>query len=193
MRKPYKRSMSDSLLHAVGLVIGGLYKLLFSSLEERSYQRNRRRFLVNVNDNFSELLSERGGRVYTEESEKPPRARVFDYVTATLEFADLRFHLVAGRGELAVYIAPASDPSDWQDLGTLVYWEARGGTQSPECIAFLYQTARYIQSHWDELVKLYAVENRSVIGLKRTRLSGQLSSSSPDRDFQEPKFWQADR
>jgi hypothetical protein len=163
------------VLNAVGNLVSWLYKLLFSGLDEWSYQNSRRQLIANINDNFAELFSERGGRVHSQEGKRLPKA--FDYVSATVEFAEIRFRLVAGRGELAVYIAPSSDPGDWQDLGTLVYGEdRRGGIHSPECVAFLDQTARYIRSHWDELVELYTVENRSVIGQKRTKLSSQLGS-----------------
>lgn len=175
MATPYKRTPSDIALHIVGRVVSWIYKLLFSGLDERAYQRNRRRFIDDVELSFAELFAKHPGRVHPTEGKNLPRA--FDYVLVTLEFKELAFRLVAGRSELDIYVAPASDPSDMQDLGTL-FKDVQVSPSYSVIPGYLRHTARYIQNHWDELVQLYTTDNPAVIGQKRTRLSSQLSQGT---------------
>jgi hypothetical protein len=174
MVKPYKLSSSDSVLKAVGFVILKIYKLLFSGLDERAYQSNRRRFIEDLNDNFSELLSEHAGRIHPTEGQNLPRA--FDYVAVTLEFPEIRLQLIKGRGELSVRVAPSREPEDWQELGSLYKRPSERHLESLDP-GYLYQAARYIRNHWNEIVRLYVVDSPAVIGQKRTKLSSQLGQS----------------
>jgi hypothetical protein len=175
MAKPYQRTPSDIALHIVGSIVSRIYKLLFSGLDERAYQRNRRRFIGDVQLSFAELFAKHPGQIHPEKGRNLPRA--FDYVSIDVEFSELVFRLVSGRGELAVYVAPSTDSTDMQDLGTLCkdYGVVAGYSSMP---GYLDHTARYIQNHWDELVQLYTTNNPAVIGLKRTRLSTQLSQGA---------------
>jgi hypothetical protein len=174
MAKPYKRTPSDIALHIVGFVVSRIYKLLFSGLDERAYQRNRRCFIDDAELSFADLFAKQPGRIHPTQGQNLPRA--FDYVSINVEFSELVFRLVSGRGELAVYVAPSTNPTDMQDLGTL-YKDYDVGPGYSFIPGYLDQTARYIQSHWDEIVRLYTVEDPGVIGLKRTRLSHQLSQT----------------
>jgi hypothetical protein len=175
MAKPYKRTRSDIALHIVGRVVSRIYKLLFSGLDERAYQRNQRRYIDGVELSFAELFAKHPGRIHPEKGRNLPRA--FDYVSIDVEFSELVFRLASGRGELAVYVAPSTDPTDMQDLGTLCKDYGVVARYS-DILGYLDHTARYIQNHWDELVQRYTTDNPAVIGLKRTRLSSQLSQGA---------------
>lgn len=147
-----ERSPSRAVLHATFSVLGWLYGIAFGGFEELFYRRNRRRFISEINREFSDLFSERGGRVVPGEGTELPRS--FDYVAVTVEFKDARIRLIRGRGELNISLAPPGSAQDWMDLSLL--WDrtaSLGWGKSPSCRDPLGEQVGRLQAHWDRLVE----------------------------------------
>ena len=112
-----KRTFADSTLPFVGRVVAWLYRMAFGGFEEASYRHNRKRFIQELEQDFSWLISEHSGRILTEEGIELPRA--FDYVAVTIEFKEFRLCVTRGRGELYGRVASFSSPHDWEDLALI--------------------------------------------------------------------------
>ena len=149
--RPVRRGLADSLLHVFGAVVGSIYKLAFGGLEEIAYRRSRKKFIAEVKQDFSDLFSRRGGRVVPDEGISLPRS--FDYVGVSIEFQQVRFRIIQGRGELRIQAAESSPSCDWQDLSLL--WHRKpmrecGDPPSPH--DQLGNVVQRIDNHWDQLI-----------------------------------------
>ena len=156
--KNIRRSFSESVFIAFGNFVAWTYRLLFSGLDERGYQTNRRKFKADVERSFSYLFSQHKGKIHPSAGENLPRA--FDYVSVTVEFEEMRIQLIRGRGELDVRVAPTSDPSEWRHL--IFYWQLLNlpeGNDSLGPETSLEQLAWRLQANWDRLVTIFADEN----------------------------------
>ena len=150
-RRPLRRGFGDSLLHVFGSFVGWIYKLAFGGVDELAYRKNRKRFIAEIEQGFSSLIFQHAGKVVPDEGEELPRA--FDYVAVTIEFAEVRFRIIRGRGELLAQASLPSDPHRWEDLSLL--WSRRVMRECgrPPCIHDrLEEVAQRIEANWSELV-----------------------------------------
>ncbi len=148
--KRIRRGFGDSMLHAFGSVVGWIYRMAFGGLEELAYRRSRKHFIAEIEKSFSDLFSQRAGLVVSDEGLNLPRA--FDYVAVTVEFKDVRFRFIRGRGELRVQAAPTINPEEWQDLSLLWHRKAmRGCGSPPSCYDQLGEVVQRLEANWDQL------------------------------------------
>jgi hypothetical protein len=125
--------------------------LLFGRLDERAYQRNRRRFLADVETAFSELFQVHPGRVLPGVGEELERS--FDFVVLVIEFVDFRLRLIRGRGELRTQIAPIPDPDDWLDISLLWHLiQSKRWSVPPSAQDNLTDTVHRLRDCWNEIV-----------------------------------------
>jgi hypothetical protein len=132
--------------------IGRIYRLFFGRLDKRAYQKNRREFLAQIESSFSLLFNNHNGRIVSREGEGLPRA--FDFVAATIEFPEIRFRFIQGRGELRTQVAPSNDPEDWLDLSIL--WcriESRKWRTPPRADETLSEIAERLHDCWNEIIE----------------------------------------
>jgi hypothetical protein len=125
--------------------------MAFGGLDELTYRRDRRKFIAEIEQDFSSLFSKRAGNVVSEEGLELPRA--FDYVSVAIEFKEVRFRIVRGRGELCIYAATTTEPTDWQDLS--VVWHRRAMRECgspPSCKDQLGEVAQRLDANWDQLL-----------------------------------------
>jgi hypothetical protein len=147
--RPVERGFADSLLHFFGAVVGWFYKMAFGGLEEFAYRRSRNAFIAEIERSFSDLFSHRAGELNV------PRA--FDYVSVAIEFKEVRFRIVRGRGELCVYAAPITNPQEWQELSLLWHRKPmRECGNPPSYYDELGEVAQRINNCWDQLVAALA-------------------------------------
>jgi len=149
--RPVKRGVALSLLCVSGGVIAWIYKMAFGGFDELAYRRSRKKFIAEIKQDFSAMLSQRRGRVLPDEGTNLPRA--FDFVAVTVEFEEIRFRITRGRGELRVQAAATSDPQDWQDLSLLWHREAmRECGNPPSCDSPLAEVAQRLDNNWAQLL-----------------------------------------
>ena len=149
--EPFRRSVGDSLLHIFGSVVAWIYRMGFGGLVELAYKRSRKQFTAEIEQSFSGLFSQRAGKVVSDEGSNLPRA--FDYVSVAIEFKEVRFRIVRGRGELCVYAATTTEPTDWQDLS--VVWHRKAMRESgdpPSCCDSLGEVVQRLDANWDQLL-----------------------------------------
>jgi hypothetical protein len=140
-----------SLLCVSGGVIAWIYKTAFGGFDELAYQRSRKKFIAEIKQDFSAVLSRRHGRVVPDEGINVPRA--FDFVAVTVEFEEIRFRITRGRGELRVQAAATSDPQDWQDLSLLWHRKAMQECGNPpSCSDQLGDVVQRIDNNWAQLL-----------------------------------------
>jgi hypothetical protein len=154
-----KYGIGNWFLHGIGTIIARLYRLLFGRLDERSYQRNRKRFTREVKDAFSALMLRHGGGIVPHEGEELPRA--FDYVAVTVEFEHVRIRLISGREELGVRVAPSRAPKDWQDIRMVLLANHLSEQPPPVPARFdtLSDVAELLSSRWEEISSALAESN----------------------------------
>jgi hypothetical protein len=153
--KPIRRRFGDSLLHISGSVIAWIYRMAFGGLEELAYRRDRRKLIAEIEQNFSSLFSKRAGKVVLDEGLELPRS--FNYVSVAIEFKEVRFRIVRGRGELCVYAATTTEQTDWQDLS--VVWHRRAMRECgspPSCKDQLGEVVQRLDANWDQLLMALA-------------------------------------
>jgi hypothetical protein len=158
LEKGFRRGFGLSVLVAAGTVIAWTYKLLFSGSDERHYQKYRRRFIGDVERSFSYLFSEHGGSIHPDAGKDLRRA--FDYVSATLEFKEMRVQIIRGRGELDTRLAPSFDAEEWRDLEFL---SQLVGLPEGKFSLFaqdqLDELAGQLQTNWSQLAAVLSEEN----------------------------------
>ena len=128
-----------------------IYKLLFGRLDERAYQQNRNEFVALIKIAFSNVLAIHKGSIVPHEGEELPRA--FDFVAVTLEFPQIRFRLIRGRGELRIQFASKELPRNWQELNS--FWNL---VREPEWVTLalsysqLDEFAEELERGWEKLL-----------------------------------------
>src|SRR6267154_2652509 len=80
-------------------------------------RRTRAGFFREIDAAFSNLMVLHGGRRVPYEGEELPQA--FDYVAVTVEFAEIWFRFIRGRGELRTQVARPNEPYNWEELTLL--------------------------------------------------------------------------
>jgi len=149
--RPVRRGFGDSMLHILGAGIGWIYGMAFGPLDELAFRRRRKKFIAEIEREFSGLFSRRSGWVVPNEGLELPRA--FDYVAVTVEFNDVRFRIIRGRGELRVLAATPINPQDWQDLSLLWHRKAMRECGSPPSgYGQLGEVVQGLDRNWDQLV-----------------------------------------
>jgi hypothetical protein len=146
----FTRRFAVSVARGIGFVAAPLYTALFGKLDEALYRRNRKRFILEIETAFSEVMSEHGGRVVADEGEELTRA--FDYVAVTVEFLDLRLRLIRGREELVAQLAPLHRPHDWEAMSRL--WRPEISDECgvpPTVYDRLDEIAERLEKCWDGL------------------------------------------
>ena len=146
------------LLYALGFTVVSVSKIAFGWTDELAYRRNRRKFIAEIDRDFSELFAEHNGRVVPHEGENLPRA--FDYVSVTVEIEEIRLRFTRGRGELRVQVAPASDVQGWMDLSIL--WPRIATPESgrpPSPYDELGEVAERLKARWTQLVDTVSTES----------------------------------
>ncbi|MGA2850405.1 MAG: hypothetical protein ABSE46_15520 [Terracidiphilus sp.] len=152
---PIKRGFALSLLCIFGDTVSWIYKMAFGGLDEIAYRRSRKKFIAEVRRDFSDLPSQHRGRIAPDEGIDLPRS--FDYVAVTVEFKEVRFRIIRGRGELRVEAAAPSDPQDWQDLSLLWTRKAMRNCGSPPSpYDQLGDVAQRLDNNWDQLLAALA-------------------------------------
>jgi hypothetical protein len=143
------------VLSIFGDIVSWIYKMAFGGLDEFAYHRRRKVFTAEIKRSFSDLFSQHTGRVVPDEGTNLPRA--FDYVAVTVEFKEVRFRVIRGRGELRVQAAATSDPQDWQELSLLWHRKAmRECGTPPSCHAELGEVVQRLGNNWDHIVAALA-------------------------------------
>jgi hypothetical protein len=150
-QKPAKRSFSNMLLLVSGSVIGWAYKIAFGWLDELLYQRDRKRFIREIEQGFAELFSKRVGKVVSHEGKNLIHA--FDYVSVTVEFDEILVRVTRGRGEMLVQVSPRTEPKNWLALSTL--WDRIALPEwgrPPSIYDEPGEIAQRLDTCWDRLV-----------------------------------------
>jgi len=125
--------------------------MAFGGFDELAYRKSRKRFIAEIEENFSNLLSRHSGHVVPDEGLNLPRA--FDYVAVTCEFKEVRFRIIRGRGELRIQAALPGNPQDWQELSLLWHRKAmRECGSPPSCNDPLCEVAQRTENNWDQIV-----------------------------------------
>jgi hypothetical protein len=149
--RPLKRGFALTLLSIFGDVVVQTYKLAFGGFDELFYRRSRKKFVNEIKREFSDIFSRRHGKVIPNEGINLPRA--FDYVAVTIEFKEIRFRIIRGRGELRLQAAEPSSLESWQDLSLLWHRKPmRECGDPPSCYAPLGEVAQRIDDCWDQLL-----------------------------------------
>jgi hypothetical protein len=143
------------MLCVFGDVVSWIYKMAFAGFDELAYRRSRKKFIAEIKQDFSDLLSQHRGRVVPDEGINLPRA--FDYVAVTVEFEEVRFRITRGRGELDIQATSPNEPQNWQDLSLLWHRKAmRECGNPPSCHAELGEVVQRLDNNWDQLVAALA-------------------------------------
>jgi len=149
--KPVRRGFGDSMLLVFGAGISWIYGMAFGPLGELAFRERRKKFIAEIEQEFSGLFSRRVGWVVPKEGLELPRA--FDYVGVTVEFAEVRFRIIRGREELRVQTATLINPEDWQDISLLWHQKAmRECGSPPSCNEQLGEVAERLEQNWDQLL-----------------------------------------
>lgn len=135
-------------LTAIGLVVGGLYNVLFSGYDKRLAMRHEEQLAEVVQNHLTFLFTEMGGHIVpNEDVEFPPP---FDYAIITVETRDVRLRFTRGREQLIVQIAPKSLPNSWHELSTVLTVISTPGVQRGSISGF-NDAGRVLRLHMNEI------------------------------------------
>jgi hypothetical protein len=144
------KSLVLPIFYVIGFLFVNTYKLLLGWwLEPLSVRKSDARLAEEVQNKLSFLFSEHGARIVPNEGRL---RRGMDFAYATLEVGNFRLHLITGRGDVAVRIAPKHAPSDWHDLSLVIMaLDTPQGLRARENLNWLEDVARLLRENWERL------------------------------------------
>jgi len=151
MTDRFRLSTAGQVFRFIGGVCILGFKVLFGPSDSLSAKRNRNRLLSEIEVSFADLLRERAGRIHSNEGKGLPRA--FDYAAVVMEFPEIRFRVIRGRGEIRVQVAPVHAGEDWHDL--VLLWSVLATPEHPTPPAVhdsLDTIAKFLAEQWRVLV-----------------------------------------
>jgi len=131
-----------------GLIVVEGYNALFGWwLDKRVAKKNEDRFKDDILRKLAFLFSECGGTIVPNDASLPfPPG--FDNAVVTVVAGNVRFQFLRGRGEFRVDVAPQHDPTDMNEISTVL--RAIGAVEGPQTQP-LYQEprefARLLRTH----------------------------------------------
>lgn len=135
-----------------GLIVVEGYNALFGWwLDKRVAKKTENRFKDDILRKVAFLFSECGGTIAPNDASLPfPPG--FDNAVVTVVAGNVRFQFLRGRGEFRVDVAPQHDPTDMNEISTVL--RAIGAVEGPQTQP-LYQEprdfARLLRTHFDSL------------------------------------------
>lgn len=132
------------LLELLGKGLSGIYRLLFSRMEERDSVRRHEAFEGTIRKELGGLLDDPSVRLERGKGLPPPP---FNYVTAKLRFPVCELEIVDGRDETVLSFASICEP------GRSILWEnfyAKEGPREEAREASVYRCVLYIREHWKD-------------------------------------------
>lgn len=140
-----------------GLIVVEGYKTFFGWwLDKRVAQRNQDRLAHDIREKLAFLFAEYSATAVPNDASLPfPPG--FDYAVVTVVVGNVRFQFFRGRGEFRVDVAPQHDPSDLNEISTVL--RAIGAVEGPQTQP-LYQEprdfGRLLRTHFDRLDKSFS-------------------------------------
>jgi hypothetical protein len=140
-----------------GLIVVEGYKTFFGWwLDKRVAQRNQDRLAHDIREKLAFLFAEYSATAVPNDASLPfPPG--FDYAVVTVVAGNVRFQFFRGRGEFRVDVAPQHDPSDLNEISTVL--RAIGAVEGPQTQP-LYQEprdfGRLLRTHFDRLDKSFS-------------------------------------
>ena len=82
----------------------------------------------------------------------------FDYAVATIAVENLVLRFIRGLGEVGVFVAPASAPSDWHDLSLVMSVIQASDNLQRQMFRDVWHAAGVLQNHFSQLIEAFSAE-----------------------------------
>ena len=82
----------------------------------------------------------------------------FDYAVATIAVENLVLRFIRGLGEVGVFVAPASAPSDWHDLSLVLSVIQAFHNLQRQMFRDVWHAAGVLQNHFSQLIEAFSAE-----------------------------------
>lgn len=145
---------------AIGLVIGGLYKLIFGAADIRRAKKNEEHLAQDIRRDLFYLFSDYGATIVPNRGLPFPPA--FDYAFVTAVIGNLHLVFSRGRGELNVEVAPKILPSDGYELTWVIRILSQTESIRRGALYDLVEVARLLKSHMGLLNDAFTPERVAI-------------------------------
>jgi len=169
-----------------GFIVDEGYNALFGWwFDERVAKKNQDRFADDILREVAFLFSECGATIVPNDPSLPfPPG--FDYAVVTVVAGHVRFQFVRGRGEFRVEVAPPQDPTDLNEISTVL--RAIGALEGPQTQPLYREPrdfGRLLRTHLDRLQNSfseaeYPTTKENLYPIQRTQLPGGPGNGSKD-------------